>query len=142
LPKLTHKVIQTDRPESGKDGKQKANPVTPSKEIPPTKFSTEKGVMSLNFAISVTDEDVIKEDDICVYFMQVKPLQQNLGNDNKPEDKPEVSEKISQSSDLLPPRILQSVHGYFNLKKGHPTRLDLSSSWDKNTVSCLFPLPN
>ena len=34
----------------------------------------------------------------------------------------------------LPPRILQNVHGYFELNTRYPTRLDLSNSWDKYTV--------
>ena len=62
--------------------------------------------------------------------MQVCPLQQDLTTEP-------VSDKISESSDLIPPRILQSVHGYFNLRCDHPTRLNLSASWDENTVSSL-----
>ena len=60
--------------------------------------------------------------------MQVCPLQQDFTTEP-------VNDKIKESSDLIPPRILQSVHGFFNLKTDHPTRLNLCASWDKNTVS-------
>ena len=70
-----------------------------------------------------------KEDDICVYSMQAYPLQQDL----HPLEK-EVDERIKESSDLIPPRILQSVHGYVHLRDDYPTRLNLSASWDKDAV--------
>ena len=67
-----------------------------------------------------------KEDDICVYSMQAYPLQQQLD-----PSKGEVSDKIKESSDLIPPRIL---HGYVDLRHDFPTRLNLSASWDKDVV--------
>ena len=70
-----------------------------------------------------------KEDDICVYSMQAYPLQQQLD-----PSKGEVSDKIKESSDLIPPRILQSVHGYVDLRHDFPTRLNLSASWDEDAV--------
>ena len=73
--------------------------------------------------------EATKEDDICVYSMQAYPLQQPLN-----PSKGEVSDKISESSDLIPPRILQSVHGYVDLRQDYPTRLNLSASWDKDAV--------
>ena len=42
-------------------------------------------------------------------------------------------EKINDP--VPPPRILQSVHGFFELNARLPTRLDLGNSWDKDTVT-------
>ena len=71
-----------------------------------------------------------EKSDICVYSMQACPLQQPLD-----PSKDEVSEAIKESSDLIPQRILQSVHGYVDLRCDFPTRLNLSASWDKDAVS-------
>ena len=118
LPPLTHKVVQTAK---------KGNTVTPEKVINPTAVHVKTHRHnSLDFALG----KATNENDICVYSMQVCPLQQDLTTEP-------VSDKISESSDLIPPRILQSVHGYFNLRCDHPTRINLSASWDPNTVNCL-----
>ena len=95
--------------------------VTQKKPIIPTAVDP-KG--NLDFAIG----KATNENDIYVYSMQVCPLQQDLMTEP-------VSEKIRESSDLIPPRILQSVHGYFYLRNDHPTRLNLTASWDKETVT-------
>ena len=79
----------------------------------------------LDFALG----KVCNEKDIYVYFMQAYPHQQDF---SEPVDK-----KIKESSDLIPPRILQSVHGYFSCRNDHPTRINLSASWDKKAVSDL-----
>lgn len=111
LPPLTHSVEGTTR---------KGNTVKPNKDttIKPTSVPHGK----LDFALP----KATKEDDICVYSMQAYPLQQPLEG--------EVSDKINESSDLIPPRILQSVHGYVDLRYDYPTRLNLSASWDKDAV--------
>ena len=113
LPPLTHSVEGTTR---------KGNTVKPNRSpIQPTPVPHGK----LDFALP----KATKEDDICVYSMQAYPLQQPLN-----PSKGEVSDKISESSDLIPPRILQSVHGYVDLRHDYPTRLNLSASWDKDAV--------
>ena len=81
-----------------------------------------KGEAGLDFSIGTHKQ----EEDVFVYFMQVCPYQQDF---TEP-----VSDLIKESSDLIPPRILQSVHGYFYLRNDHPTRLNLNASWDKKTV--------
>ncbi|XP_028403682.1 uncharacterized protein LOC114526311 [Dendronephthya gigantea] len=108
-PELKHNVVQTSR---------NHNTVTASKEIEVT--AVDKG--DLDFALKKD----CNERDIYVYFMQAYPHQQDFSEP--------VSEKIKESSDLIPPRILQSVHGYFSCKDDHPTRINLSASWDKDTV--------
>ena len=45
-----------------------------------------------------------------------------------------MNKKIKESSRRIPPRYLQSVHGYFSCRDDHPTRINLSASWDKKTV--------
>ena len=118
LPPLTHKVVETVR---------KGNTVTPERILSPTAVTVKTHKHnSLDFALGKANN----EHDICVYSMQVYPNQQDLTTEP-------VSDKISESSDLIPPRILQSVHGYFNLRCDHPTRLNLSASWDEKTVSFL-----
>ena len=115
LPPLKHYV-------EGTTTDSKSNTVKPNKDpINPT--SVPHGM--LDFALPKAR----KEDDICVYSMQAYPLQQDL----HPSEK-EVDEKIKESSDLIPPRILQSVHGYVDLRHDYPTRLNLSASWDKDAV--------
>ena len=111
LHPLKHNVVATTR---------KGRTVTPDKIITPT--SVNHG--NLDFAFGKASN----EHDIYVYSMQVCPLQQDFTTEP-------VNDKIKESSDLIPPRILQSVHGFFNLKTDHPTRLNLCASWDKNTVS-------
>ena len=59
--------------------------------------------------------------------MQAYPHQQDLSN--------RKNEKIKESSDLIPPQILQSVHGYFSCRDDHPTRINLSASWNCKGVS-------
>jgi hypothetical protein len=110
---LKHNIVATTR---------KGNTVTQNKNKIITPTSVNHG--NLDFAFGKASN----EHDICVYSMQVCPLQQDLTTEP-------VSDKIKESSDLIPPRILQSVHGFFNLKADHPTRLNLCASWDKNTVS-------
>ena len=58
--------------------------------------------------------------------MQAYPHQQDLSNRN--------NEKIKESSDFIPPQILQSVHGYFSCRDEHPTRINLSASWNSKKV--------
>ncbi|XP_028408010.1 uncharacterized protein LOC114530615 isoform X2 [Dendronephthya gigantea] len=111
LPPLKHTVVPTVRDE---------DIVTQGKPITPTAVNP-KG--DLDFAIG----KATNENDIYVYSMQVCPLQQDLLTEP-------VSEKIRESSDLIPPRILQSVHGYFYLRNDFSTRLNLTGSWDKETV--------
>ena len=134
MPPLTHKVIQTDRSEDG-------NGITitpcPGEIVVPTAVSTKKvndnaavsTENSLDFALGMAKYD----HDIYVYSMQANSHQQDLTTEP-------VSKDICNSSDQIPPRILQSVHGYFNLRLDHPTRLNLSASWDKTTVSSLHIL--
>merc|ERR1719203_409375 len=78
------------------------------------------------------------------YFLQVCPHQQNLNDLSKNIDKP-ISEIVNNINDQeLPPRILQNVHGYFEIGSQRtktfgsekdcscdqlPTRLDLCNSW-------------
>ena len=109
LPELKHNVVKTTR---------RNNCVTATKNIDVT--PVEKG--DLDFALG----KACNEKDIYVYFMQAYPLQQDFSEP--------VNEKIKESSDLIPPRILQSVHGYFSCRDDHPTRINLSASWDKETV--------
>ena len=63
-------------------------------------------------------------EDICVYFLQVCPHVQDITIPNKTE----------KSSKERPPRILQSVHGFYLMHSEYPTKLKLSNSWDKDTV--------
>ena len=71
-----------------------------------------------------------EEENIYAYFLQVCPNQQDL------EQLKRVVPNVESVNDsVLPPRILQSVHGFFRLSTIHPTRLDLSNQWDKNTVT-------
>ena len=63
-------------------------------------------------------------EDICVYFLQVCPHVPDINIPNKTEN----------SSRRQPPRILQSVHGFYLMHPEYPTRLKLSNSWDKETV--------
>ena len=116
LPTLKHYVEGTT-----KDPRDKTT-VRPN-EHPINPTSVPHGM--LDFALPKAR----KEDDICVYSMQAYPLQQDL----HPSEK-EVDDKIKESSDLIPPRILQSVHGYVDLRHDYPTRLNLSASWDKDAV--------
>ena len=70
-----------------------------------------------------------EEKNIYVYFLQVNANQQDL------EQLKEIIPDIENVNDsVLPPRILQSVHGFLELNENYPTRLDLSNSWDKETV--------
>ena len=106
---LTHNVVKTTR---------RNNTVTATKNIEVTEVANK----DLDFALGTA----CKEKDIYVYFMQAYPHQQDFSEP--------VNEKIKESSDLIPPRILQSVHGYFSCRDDHPTRINLSASWDKRTV--------
>ena len=63
-------------------------------------------------------------EDICVYFLQVCPHVQDITIPNKTEN----------SSKTRPPRILQSVHGFYLMHPEFPTKIKLSNSWDKDTV--------
>ena len=113
VPPIIHHVVATSKTE---------NTVTPDiTGIFPTAVNHYR---RLDFALGTASN----ERDIYVYSMQVYPNQQDLRTEP-------VSDKIKESSDLIPPRIQQNVHGYFNLKADHPTRLNLCGSWDKNTVS-------
>ena len=95
--------------------------MAPNTVITPTEV---KNLESLDFAFGQTSN----VRDLYVYSMQVCPHQQDLITEP-------VNDKIKESSDYIPPRILQNVHGYFNLRPDHPTRLNLSASWDSKTVS-------
>ena len=110
LPELTHNVVSTTRSN---------NTVYASKNIDVT--PADSG--NLDFALP----KACNEKDIYVYFMQAYPHQQDFSEP--------VSEKIKASSAHIPPKILQSVHGYFSCREDHPTRLNLSASWDKKGVS-------
>ena len=69
------------------------------------------------------------EENIYVYFIQACPNQQDM------EQLTQFVPNIENVNDpILPPRILQSVHGFFKLSTTHPTRLDLSNQWDKETL--------
>ena len=116
IPPLKHRIETTVRTE---------NTVTPNTVITPTEVDLE----GLDFALGRTSN----VRDLYVYSMQVCPHQQDLITDP-------VNDKIKESSDDIPPMILQNVHGYFNLRPDHPTRLNLSASWDRETVS-LFQVP-
>ena len=109
LPELTHNVVKTARHN---------NVVVPTDKCEVT--AVDSG--DLDFALAKH----CNERDIYVYFMQVCPHQQDFSEP--------VNEKIKESSDLIPPRFIQSVHGYFSCKDDHPTRINLSASWDKTTV--------
>ena len=112
LPPLTHKVQTTTKID---------NTIVPDTVITPTTVMSHE---SLDFAFGKASN----VRDIYVYSMQVYPHQQDLTTQP-------VSDKIKESSDHIPPRIMQNVHGYFNLRVDHPTRLNLSASWDRMTVS-------
>jgi hypothetical protein len=112
-PPLTHNVVSTLKSKGI---------VTPDKPIGLTTI----GHNNLDFALGTAS----KEHDICVYSMQVCPLQQDF-------EEPINADKIKESSDLIPRRIQQSVHGYLPLMTDYPTRLNLRGSWDKNKVSSL-----
>ena len=73
-----------------------------------------------------TDEE---EQNIYAYFLQVCPNQQDL--EILRGEIPNIDEI---NDPVLPPRIMQSVHGFLELNNRYPTRLDLSNQWDKNTV--------
>ena len=111
LPPLEHRIQTTTKTD---------NTIVPGTIITPTPVTCEK---SLDFAFGKAENDR----DIYVYSMQVMPHQQDLTTQP-------VSDRIKESSDHIPPRIMQNVHGYFNLRVDHPTRLNLSASWDSMTV--------
>ena len=71
-----------------------------------------------------------EEENIYAYFLQVCPNQQDIK-----QLKAVIPDIENINDPILPPRILQSVHGLLELNNRHPTRLDLSNQWDKNTVS-------
>ena len=126
LPPLTHKVQTTTKTD---------NTIVPDTIITPTTVMSkvaERSEFRLDFAFGNTGKtEKPAEKDVCdiyVYSMQVYPHQQDLTTQP-------VSDKIKESSDHIPPRIMQNVHGYFNLRDDHPTRLNLSASWDRMTVS-------
>ena len=113
LPHQQHKVFST-RVTSEEDQiyiEQEACPL----EL----FPCESADLDFTFAKCTSKE----EENIYVYFMQVSSHQQDRS-----------LEATKESSDILPPQYLQSVHGYFTLNDEHPTRIDLSASWDKTTV--------
>lgn len=89
------------------------------KACPLELFPCENADLDFTFATCTTKE----EENIYVYFLQVCSHQQDL-----------TLEATKESSDILPPQYLQSVHGYFTLNDEHPTRVDLNASWDKTTV--------
>ena len=78
-----------------------------------------------------------EEENIFCYFLQVKALQQNMEQLRR-----EIPDINNINDKYLPPRILQNVHGYFELNTRYPTRLDLSNSWDKYTVENSMFLDN
>ena len=111
LPPLAHRVQTTTKTD---------NIIVPDIVITPTSVKCNG---RLDFAFGKAGN----VRDIYVYSMQVYPHQQDLTTQP-------VSDKIEESSDHIPPRIMQNVHGYFNLRVDHPTRLNLSASWDRMTV--------
>ena len=64
-----------------------------------------------------------------VYQLQVCPNQQDLE-----QLKNEIPNIEEVNDPVLPPRIMQSINGFFELNNKYPTRLDLSNQWDKETV--------
>ena len=136
LPDLYHNVVSTEKTSPSQDEdiiKQSPSPTQPDEcksddhdfniikpSLSPIQpDECESGDLDFTFDVCPSNEDAC----IYVYFMQVQPHQQDLNR-----------EGTKNSSKEIPPRILQSVHGYFTLHDEHPTRLCLSSSWDKETV--------
>ena len=119
VPRVEHIVCPTSTNERSKT-------IKPLEPITPTSIEPK----DLDFGLGKDS----KESNVYVYSMQAYPHQQDLkiGNVSQSDN---VSDLIKESSDIIPPRILQSVHGYFNLRKDHPTRLNLTASWDKVRLS-------
>ena len=81
------------------------------------------------------------------HLFLVKPHQQNL--EQLAQNLNKEMEEIEEINDpIMPPRILQNVHGYFELAserglesgleskgEGTATRLDLCHQWDRETVA-------
>ncbi|XP_028408011.1 uncharacterized protein LOC114530616 [Dendronephthya gigantea] len=112
--RMKHYIVPTKR--------DKNHTVTPEKCIKPTKV-TVSSEGDLDFVLGKATNG----NDIYAYFMQVCPLQQDLTT-------MPVSVNIDKSSDHIPPRISQSVHGFFQLRNDYPTRLNMTASWDKETL--------
>ena len=112
---LTHRVQTTCTFST----RRRYNTIKPDTIITPTELVTHG--KTLDFALGKASN----LRDIYVYSMKVCPHQQDFT----------ISDKVAQSSNHIPPRIMQNVHGYFNLRADHPTRLNLSASWDSTTVS-------
>ena len=107
LPELKHKVYSTDL----REGK-----VVQDKEIQP--FPCVSGNLDFNFP-----KFPAQGEDICVYFLQSCPLQQDTT----------IKDKTDKSFETPPPRIQQSVHGYFQMHPNYQTRLTFNL-WDKAEV--------
>ena len=127
LPRLTHRVVQIVGMENEVKNHETIQPssvCTLKKDDPdPTK----KEYYELDFKLG----KATTKNDICVYYMQVCPHQQDFENKK-------IEELIGESNrKWIPERILQSVHGYVNLRTDHPTRIHLGRQWDKTTVSSL-----
>ena len=110
VPPVKHIVCPTSRG---------GNTIKPLEPITPTSIKPQ----GLDFGLGKDSN----ESNVYVYSMQAYSHQQDF--------REPVSDLIKESSDTLPPRVLQSVHGYFNLRADYPTRLNLSNSWDKVGLS-------
>ena len=108
LPDLQHKVFST---------KFVDDRYVQDQQVVPLECPSD----DLDFMFPACPEE---KEDICVYFLQACPLQQNIT----------LAGLTDTSSPTRPPRILQSIHGLFVMHPNHPTRLKLTNSWDKDTV--------
>lgn len=112
LPELTHRVFYTQL-----ENENEGRVITQGEEFCPEEYESR----NLDFTFGKSPAG---SEDICVYFLQVCPPVQDI-------DIPKQTEKSSRKR---PPRILQSVHGFYLMHPNYPTRLKLSNSWDKDTV--------
>ena len=108
LPDVKHRVFCT---------KKMKHKITQDSEFFPEAYESK----DLDFMFEKCPNE---NEDICVYFLQVCPHVQDI----------HIPKKTQNSSLRQPPRILQSVHGFYLMHPDHPTRLKLSNSWDKATV--------
>lgn len=114
LPK--HKVYSTEL----REGK-----VVQEEKI--KQFPCKSDNLAFNFPNLDTQSEHTQEEDICVYFLQSYPLQQDTT----------IKDKTDNSFETRPPRIRQSVHGYFQMHPEYKTRLTFNL-WDKATVGDVY----
>ena len=107
LPELKHKVYSTT---------SVGGNIVQDMELQP--FPCQSRNLDFNFPKFHTQGK-----DICVYFLQGCPLQQDTT----------IKDKTDKSFETPPPRIRQSVHGYFQMHPEYQTRLTFNL-WDKDTV--------